>query len=289
MHIPESVLDLVRTQGYAVMEGFLTADEVAIARAAMFRVVPTPEEFFADPAAHHHLVAGPFAGVHEGPLPHWELNRLAFHPDLVNAAERYCGTTDLQLYKVELWAKYAADVDYDQVHHRDYGNHNLVVPRRDGRWPALTTFTMLGDVTEDDGPTMVVPRQIGDEFPMVPRKLEPGALRSHEVPVVGPAGSILLYTTDVFHRASAMRGDRASRFMLLADYSERGNPWMGKLSWPGRAPMPGMQELIERASVRERDLFGFPPPGHEYWNDQTLAETQARYPGMDITPYRPPA
>ncbi len=36
----------------------------------------------------------------------------------------------------------------------------------------------------------------------------------------------------------------------------------------------------------ERDLFGFPPPGHEYWNDQTLADGQAPYPGLDMTPYR---
>ena len=77
--------------------------------------------------------------------------------------------------------------------------------------------------------------------------------------VVGPAGSILLYTTDVLHRGSAMTGEHRSRFSLLADYSARGNPWMGKMSWPGLALQPGWQELVERASVRERDLFGFPP------------------------------
>jgi hypothetical protein len=38
--------------------------------------------------------------------------------------------------------------------------------------------------------------------------------------------------------------------------------------------------------VRERDLFGFPRPGDGYWNEQTLADVAARYPGMDMTPYR---
>ena len=227
-----------------------------------------------------------FAGLRLGPFPSWDLNRIAFHPDLVDAAERFCGTTDLQLYKVELWAKYSGGADYDQAHHRDYGNHSLVVPRRDGRWPQLTSFILLSDVTEEDGPTRVIPRSIGDEVPFVPRELEMGALVDEEVAVVGPAGSILLYTTDVLHRGSAMTGDRRSRFSLLADYSARGNPWMGKMSWPGLALQPGWKELVERASVRERDLFGFPPPGHEYWNDQTLADVQARYPGLDMTPYR---
>ena len=293
MHINDETLDRVRTDGYAVVEGFLDTDELAAARAGLFEVFPTPEHYFADPDAHARLVRHQFAGLRLAPFPSWDLNRIAFHPDLVDAAERFCGTTDLQLYKVELWAKYSGGADYDQAHHRDYGNHSLVVPRRDGRWPQLTSFILLSDVTEQDGPTRVIPRSIGDDLPFVPRELEMGALVDEEVAVVGPAGSILLYTTDVLHRGSAMTGDQRSRFSLLADYSARGNPWMGKMSWPGLALQPGWQELVERATVRERDLFGFPPPGHEYWDDQTLADVQARYPGLDMTPYReggqPPA
>jgi hypothetical protein len=37
--------------------------------------------------------------------------------------------------------------------------------------------------------------------------------------------------------------------------------------------------------VRERALFGFPPPSHEYWNEQTVADVGERYPDMDMTPY----
>jgi hypothetical protein len=58
------------------------------------------------------------------------------------------------------------------------------------------------------------------------------------------------------------------------------------MSWPGRALDPNMTEVFLRASPRERDLFGWPPPGHEYWNEQTLAGVAARYPGIDLTPYR---
>lgn len=287
MPITDETLERVRAEGYAVVEGFLTSDELAAARAGVFELFPTPEEYLAAPEAHARVVRHQFAGLRLGPYPSWDLNRIAFHPDLVDAAERFCATTDLQLYKIELWAKYSGGADYDQAHHRDYGNHSLVVPRRDGRWPQLTSFILLSDVTEQDGPTKVVPRAVGDAVPLVPLELEPGDLVDQEVPVVGPAGSILLYTTDVLHRGSAMTGTDRSRFSLLADYSARGNPWMGKMSWPGLALHPGWQELVERASVRERDLFGFPPPGHEYWDDQTLADVQARYPGMDLAPYRP--
>jgi hypothetical protein len=33
-------------------------------------------------------------------------------------------------------------------------------------------------------------------------------------------------------------------------------------------------------------VFGFPAPGDPYWDEQTLADTQVRYPKADLTPYR---
>ena len=112
-----------------------------------------------------------------------------------------------------------------------------------------------------------------------------GEMQEHEVTITAPAGSLFLYSTDIFHRASAMTGKNRSRFILLADYSARGNPWMGMMSWPRYANLPAWRKMMQRASVRERDLFGFPSPGDEYWNEQTLADVQARYPRMDMSPY----
>lgn len=287
MRIPDSTLDDVRTRGFGVMEGFLSADELAAAREALFQEFPAPEEYFADPEAHRQLVETQFSGIKLPPYKSWDLNRLAFHPDLVDAAERYCGTADLQLYKIQLWPKYSGTVDYDQVPHRDFGNHTLVVPRADGRWPQLTTFLLLSDVGREDGPTKVVPRAVGDQLPLLPARLAAGETDDVEITVTGPAGTIFLYTTDVLHRGSAMIGDRRSRFMLLSDFSVRGNPWMGKISWPDRANHPGWPRMLARASVRERDLFGFPPPGHQYWNRQTVRDVGLRYPEMDMGPYLP--
>lgn len=268
-----------------MMEGFLTPDELAAAQAGVFDVFPRPDDYFADPDRYGHLVKHQFSGLRLAPFESWDLNRIAFHPDLVDAAERYCATTDLQLYKIELWGKYSGAVDYDQTHHRDFANHSLVVPRTDGRWPQLTSFILLSDVTEEDGPTKVVPRSFAGDRPMFPAHLGDGDFRDLEIAVVGPAGTIFSYTTDVYHRGSAMTGHQRGRFALLADYSTREHPWMGKMSWPGRANDPGFSEMMERATVRERDLFGFPPPGDAYWNDQTLADVALRYPNMDMHPY----
>lgn len=287
MRVTDGTLEEVRRRGFALVPGFLGAAELAAAQEALWLHFPRPADYFADPDAHRWLARSQFAGLQLFPYRSWDLNRLAFHTDLVDAAERFLGTTDLDLYKVELWGKYSGAVDYDQPHHRDFGNHSLVVPHRDGWAPQMTTFILLSDVTEADGPTKLIPRPVGDPIPFTPRELEPGDLWDQEVAATGPAGTLLIYTTDILHRGSAFLGEGRSRFALLADYAERGRPWMGKMSWPGRALDPSMHDVMVRASVRERDLLGFPPPGSPYWSDQTIADVAARWPGIDLSPYRP--
>jgi hypothetical protein len=286
VRVPEAALDDVGERGFALVEDFLAPGELEAAQQALWLHFPRPEDYFADPARYAEYAASQFAGVEEFPYRSWDLNRLAFHPDLVDAAERFLGTAELHLYKVELWAKYAGAVNYDQPHHRDYGSHSLVVPRRDGRYRQMTTFLFLSDVTPDDGPIHVVPYEQGRDVPFTPLYLEFGALANVEVPVTGRAGSLLIYRTDILHRGSNFTGGQGARFSLLADYQQRGTTWGGKMAWPKQAPQR-WAKLMPRCTVRERDLFGFPRPGDDYWNDQTLADVAARYPGMDMTPYRP--
>jgi len=285
VRLSDATLDEVREQGFALVEGFLAPDELKAAQEALWLHFPKPEDYFADPAAFGDYARSQFAGVEEFPYRSWDLNHLAFHPDLVDAAERYLGTTDLHLYKVELWAKYAGAVDYDQPLHRDYGSHSLVVPRPEARYQQLTTFIFLSDVTEQDGPTRIVPYERGQDVPFTPLYIEFGALADAEVSAVGPAGSLLVYRSDILHRGSDFTAGGRSRFSILADYQVRGTTWGGKMAWPKQAPQRWAR-LIPRCSVRERDLFGFPRPGDDYWNEQSLAGVAQRYPGMDMTPYR---
>ena len=72
---------------------------------------------------------------------------------------------------------------------------------------------------------------------------------------------------------------------MLIDYQTRGWRWNGKMSWPDNAEKTGMAEAMVRMNPRERDLFGWPPIGSDYWNEQTLRDVALRYPGIDLTPY----
>ncbi|HXW35692.1 MAG TPA: phytanoyl-CoA dioxygenase family protein [Acidimicrobiales bacterium] len=285
MRVPDTTLDEVRERGFALFEGFLAPEELSAAREALWLHFPTSDQYFSDPELHQDYARSQFAGVEEFPYRSWDLNRLAFHPDLVDAAERYLETDQLHLYKVELWAKYAGAVNYDQPLHRDYGSHSLVVPRPEARYQQITSFIFLSDVTAEDGPTKIVPFDKGKDVPFTPLYIEFGALRDDEVSAVGPAGTLLMYRTDILHRGSDFTGSSRSRFSLLADYQVRGTTWGGKMAWPRQSPQR-WAKLIPKCTVRERDLFGFPRPGDDYWNEQTLADVALRYPGIDMTPYR---
>ena len=189
VRVPDAAVDELRERGFVIVEDFLTPKELAAAQAALWKHFPAPDDYFADPARYAHYESSQFAGVEEFPYRSWDLNRLAFHPDLVDLAERFLGTAELHLYKVELWAKYAGAIDYDQPLHRDYGSHSLVVPRRDGRYQQLTTFIYLSDVTELDAPTRIVPYDVCNDIPFTPLYGDFGAVVDSEVAAVGSAGS----------------------------------------------------------------------------------------------------
>ena len=49
---------------------------------------------------------------------------------------------------------------------------------------------------------------------------------------------------------------------------------------------PRWAPFVEQASVRQLRLFGFPPPGHPYWTQETLTGMAVRYPGLNLGPWR---
>ena len=83
--------------GLSGVRGLPEADELAAAQEALWLHYPRPEEYFADPAAHAWLATDQWAGIVGGPWRSWSLNRLAFHPDLLDLAERFLGSAVVEL------------------------------------------------------------------------------------------------------------------------------------------------------------------------------------------------
>jgi ectoine hydroxylase-related dioxygenase (phytanoyl-CoA dioxygenase family) len=282
----DQIADEFHRTGFAVVPDFITGPDLTAAQEALWTAFPRPEVYFANPDKFKHLQRGQFAGLQVFPFSHFDLNRLLVHDRLVALARTLIGTDDVRLYKGELWGKYGGGIDYEQHHHRDFSNHTLVVPRADRRWLAVTTFLYLCDVTAANGATAAVPLQYSRSIPLGVNWLPPGELREHEVLASGRAGTLLVYATDVFHRGTAFTDPTASRFSLLADYRSADSPWIQKQAFGNQGNRAETAEFITRITPEQRTLLDIPPPGHPYWNDQTVTDMAIRYPDIDMTPYR---
>lgn len=294
-----------------LIEQLLGADEIEAAQPGLFDLYPTPEAFHAGAPdrrsdTFREGAAAPanqgddprfrplqFAGLKEFPHPDQTLNLLALHPAIIAVAEDLLRTRDVRLYQAETFAKYAGVTQYDQPFHADYTNHVMLPPRADGRYRQAQMFLYLSDVTLAHGATRIVSRELTRDVPLIdlafPKaRVSPERLVEWEaaaVSAVGPRGSLLIYGADVVHRGTEMSLAGGGRFFFNLAYRVAGADWVGANPWP-RKGMAHWTPLVERCSVRQLEALGFPPPGHDYWDEATLQGCAERYPALDLRPWR---
>lgn len=279
----------LREHGWVVVRGILSNDEIGVALEAVYRHFPSAEEYAARPGRFRWLQGDEWAGLVLFPFPERVLNLLVVHPRIIDFAELFLGTKEIQLIRASFWAKYAAAAEYEQVMHFDYPNHTLVVPRQEPGYSQVEGFLFLSDVTEDLGPTLIVPRDKAQNMGFVPthptREQFP-ELYEAEVAATGSAGSLFAFTPDIYHRASAITASRGHRLTVGFSYSVGGRPWLGYTSWPRLGEEPMLVDFLAHATPRQREMLGFPSPEDAYWSEFTLEGVAARYSGMDMEPYR---
>lgn len=277
--------------GYVLLEHFLTTQELAQIHADIDRVIPGWRHAV-DPSltrpvdwqAPQELAANP-----RFPFPGDGLNAVAFHPELRRFAATLCGHDDLFCEQSDLTFKCKGHTrDVDQQMHMDFGNHTLAYPSSDPRFWQTAFLVYYTEVTAQLAPTAVVPwEHYRDEvhWPVVhPREARPD-LYAHEVLATVPAGSVLAYSMRTYHRGTAFRAE-GGRVAHFVSYAPKNCPWLGIVGWPTQGIKKSYHRWIEQSSIDERELLGFPPPGHAYWTEEMLRGVQARFPGLDMQPYR---
>ncbi len=289
--------------GFAILPGYLPARELAPALGELGTMFPTADGFHdgKDPRASR-FRGDEFAGIDSFPFTGVALSLLAVHDRLVRLAERLLGHDDLRVYSAEAWAKFTGAADYDQPLHRDYLNHTLLVPTEAAELQQLEMFVYLVDVPERLGPPHLLPRAHARGLPAkpnwyprrAPEDLEDGFvsgtarpdLYEAEVSAAGPAGTVVAFQPGTFHRGTALRAPRGARYSMHLGYRPAAVEWGQRGAWADRSHEPGWYRFVGRATPRQLALFGFPPPGHAYWTPDTLAGVAARYPDLDLTPWR---
>lgn len=279
-----------RKHGYVIVENLLTPEELEAARENIARYMPTWEEYAKAPHRYRALLGSNGWPVAEFPFVGDALNHVTTHPALVEFAKKVLGTDDIMLSHSRLRGKYAGTADYDQQLHVDYNNNTLVVPKDDSEIFDVPFITYYTDVTVDLGPTQVVSQEeTRDLFNRTTRFLsreEYPEFYAKEKPAVCPAGSTLIYSMRTFHRGSAMKATEGVRFSHHMSYRKASYNFTGQVTFNRVAGSPEMRHFLENATPEQRSLIGFPPVGHEYWDEDTIAAVGRRYPGMDMTPYR---
>jgi ectoine hydroxylase-related dioxygenase (phytanoyl-CoA dioxygenase family) len=278
--------------GWCVVRGILPPEAIAAAREVLPGLVPTAGEFAddVDPARNEPFRVDSHRVMPRFPFADAALNDIVVHDRIIDLAEQLLSLADLRLYQAMLGAKYGGGALSDeQLLHVDFGNHTLVVPRHEPGYQQLEMFVYLSDVTAETGATRMVSRALTTDIPVERTYLSQtdyADLYAAEVPASGPAGSILAYRPDVYHRGVRMTMPRTARFMLHVSYKPAATDWLGSHGLPGAGEDLSWYRFVQGASERQLTVLGFPPPGHPYWNEQTLAGVAARYPMLDLSPWR---
>jgi hypothetical protein len=303
-------VDAWRTDGWVLLEGLVSTDEIDAVLDDLHEVFPTTEEYHDDPDGEIERRRGrpkmreeAFVWPDDGPgfrpaQQLWSqvfpfagsgaLNRLCVHPSVVDFAEQALDTSDIRLYQIHLTAKYEGLTNYEQPLHTDR-NHSWLPAVGSSPWWNLEGFLYLSDVTVADNPTrMVSTRDTGGVSPRTPVLMPDFApdLYAAERPAIGVRGSYLAYRSDVFHRGAAFGSPGTARTVLALAFKNAGHEWIGYDQAQSRSTGPEWTRFAQRCSPRELELFGFPPPGHPVWTDALLDETAIRYPKLDLGPWR---
>jgi len=289
-----------RRDGATRIEGFFTPEEVAAVRADFAQV------FGRTAGADAPLVktrawetgqfnAAQFATFDSIPFDcSPALNLVAVHPALVAFAKAALGAERVYLYQGQAWAKFTGDADYNQPFHCDYANHTLTAPSEDARLNSVTFFCYFSDVTEAHGPMHYVTRPdsaevAGPEATLsFDREIQgqlQAALRARARSSASPAGTVIPYGIDVFHRGTNMTAPQGHRYVVTACFKAAGNDAIAYHAWPYHHLKP-WSRIFDHATPEQLACFGVQPPGDPFWTELTLARAQARYPRWDLTPWR---
>jgi hypothetical protein len=90
----------------------------------------------------------------------------------------------------------------------------------------------------------------------------------------------------VWHRGTDFTRPDASRFVLVEAFRPASADWWGYDAFPRLGGDGTFPKFVAGKSVEDLALFGVPRPGHAYWTEATVDAMAAKYPGLDVSPWR---
>jgi len=217
-----------------------------------------------------------------------EMNLISLHPALIQLASELLGNQPVQLYQSHTWAKFTGEADYDQPFHCDYGNHTLTVPGEDVAQRTVNFVIYLSDVTDTLGAMHYVKKSdsdaiLGSRAIAAPTEYQV-ALKARQHSAAAPAGSIIAYGIDTFHRGTNMTEPNGLRYTMTVSFKRADNANIGFHVWQHALERP-WHLLLNHATPNQLECLGIPAPGNAFWTDLTLRQCQQRWPEWNMSEY----
>ena len=261
-------------EGFIVVPEFISGDELKTLQAAQRRVLPTWEKVMEDPPSGSGLLVC---------FPHEEIElyKATMHEESIAFARKWLKTDAIQQRVGCMIARYpghcAGGTGFDDSNlHFDNGNNSLLPMSEDLReFGQIIFWIHLEDVGQDQAPLRLIPKKHGKDMTQC-------------VPLVCEAGTLCLFTNFTWHSASAYTRANGQRFTWAYMFGRADHCWEGFKHYTqlGRGGAPVFQKFIGGLTAEQRQLWRFPPSGHPYYTEQTLALLEEQYPGWNSEEYR---
>ena len=217
------------------------------------------------------------------------MNLISLDPRLIRLASELLGCEHVHLYQSHTWAKFTGDADYDQPFHCDFSNHTLTVPSEDPSQRTVNFVIYLSTVTDELGAMHYVPKReaydiLGPGAVGAPPEQQ-SALRAVQRSAAAPAGSLVAYGIDTFHRGTNMTATGGLRYTMTVSFKRAENANIGFHVWQHAAHRP-WEQVMHHASPEQLACLGIPLPGDPFWTPRTLGQCQKRWPAWDMQAYR---
>jgi hypothetical protein len=276
IRLTDAHIEELDREGFVIVPDYIGGDELNMLQAAQRRVLPTWEKIRDDPPqdqAGDSLLAC---------FPHEEkeLYKASMKEEGIAFARKWLKTEAIHMRVGCLIARYpghsAGGSGFDDSNlHIDNGNNSLLPFNEELReFGQIGFWIHLEDVDVDQAPLRLIPKKYGNDMTKC-------------VPLVCKSGTLCVFTNFTWHSASAYTRQEGQRFTWGFGFGRADHFWEGFRHYThlGKGA-PVFQQFIGGLTARERELWRFPPAGHPYYSEQTLALLEEQYPGWVSDEYR---
>jgi len=260
--------------GFVVVPNYYEGDQLREMQNAQRRVLPIWEDVKDEPPPGQ-------TQYKEFPPPELTLLKPTIDPDAVAFARRWLKTDAIHARVGCMIVRYpgykGGGVGSDASGlHIDNGNNSLLPESEELREFGQVSFWVhLEDVAIDQAPLRLIPKKHGNDM-------------TKAVPLVCEGGTMCIFTNYTCHSASDYLRKDGQRYTWGFAYGGADHFWEGFMHYTDKGKGDKFRtflEFIGSMTAKERELWRFPPAGHSYYTEQTLALLEEQYPGWDSSEY----